>query len=82
MRVLDNAMHEVENENNNLEGQGIGDALYDLVMENPLSRYLIRPVFRGVGSVLGYITPNFIKAIPGALSRKIGGVYGSNEFVN
>ena len=59
----------------------MGGLLYSVVMENPLSRFLIRPVFRGVGSVLGYVIPDSVKGAPGFLYRKIIGTYASQDFV-
>ena len=55
--------------------------LYAIVMENPLSKYLIRPVFRLTGSVLNFILPGFVTSLPGKAWKKVWGTYPSQDFV-
>ena len=51
-------------------------------MNNPVSKFIIRPAFGFTGAILGFFIPDAIKRLPGALYRKVVGTYGSEDFVN
>ena len=59
----------------------LGSLMYAIAMENPLSKYLIRPTFRFTGSVLNFILPSFITSLPGKAWTKVWGTYPSQDFV-
>jgi len=56
--------------------------MYAVFMENPLSKYIIRPTFSLTGRVISYIIPSAIKSIPSNLYKKFVGNYSSEEFAN
>lgn len=53
-----------------------------ILWENPLSKYVIRPVFSFTGKAIGYILPESVKKLPSTMYRKIIGTYASEDFAN
>jgi len=53
-----------EEELEEYEGFSIGKLMKTILWENPLSRWVIRPVFSFTGRAIGYILPESVKKLP------------------